>query len=61
VVVIPVGGQSKEHGPHLPLGPDFIQAEYFKNRVLFESDVLSLSGTHAATEITFTGMSGTTV
>ena len=40
VVVIPLGAQSKEHGPHLPLGADFIQAEYFRNRVLAESDVV---------------------
>ncbi len=33
VVVIPLGAQSKEHGPHLKLKNDFILAEYLKNRV----------------------------
>jgi creatinine amidohydrolase len=40
VVVIPVGAESKEHGPHLPLDTDFRQAEYFKNRILVEADVV---------------------
>jgi creatinine amidohydrolase len=40
VVVIPVGAESKEHGPHLPLDTDFRQAEYFKNRILTEADVV---------------------
>jgi creatinine amidohydrolase len=34
VVVIPLGGQLKEHGPHLPLNNDWVMAEYLKNRVL---------------------------
>ncbi len=33
VVVIPLGAQSKEHGPHLKLKNDFILAEYLKGRV----------------------------
>lgn len=33
IVVIPMGAQSKAHGPHLPLNTDFIQAEYLKERV----------------------------
>lgn len=33
VVVIPLGAAAKEHGPHLPLSTDFIQAEYFRNQV----------------------------
>lgn len=40
VVVIPVGAESKEHGPHLPLDTDFRQAEYFKKRVLDAADVV---------------------
>ena len=40
VVVIPVGAESKEHGLHLPLGADFRQAEYYKNRLLAEADVV---------------------
>lgn len=40
IVVIPVGAQSKEHGPHLKLKNDFILAEYFKRKVLERSDVV---------------------
>jgi creatinine amidohydrolase len=40
VVVIPLGAESKEHGPHLPLDTDFRQAEYFKQRVLEAADVV---------------------
>ena len=31
VIVIPLGAESKEHGPHLPLGTDFIQATAYTN------------------------------
>lgn len=40
VVVIALGAASKEHGPHLPLNADWLQAEYFKRRVLQLSDVV---------------------
>jgi len=40
VVVIPLGAQSKEHGPHLPLGNDWNMAEYLKQRVLSRADVV---------------------
>ena len=40
VVVIPLGAQSKEHGPHLKLKNDFILAEYLKKRVLQRSKVV---------------------
>ncbi len=40
VVVIALGGESKEHGPHLPLNTDWLQAEYFKNQVLQKSNVV---------------------
>ena len=40
IVVIPVGAESKEHGPHLPLDTDFRQAEYFKKRILTAADVV---------------------
>src|SRR3954463_7180641 len=39
VVVIPLGAESKEHGPHLKLKNDFLIAEYLKKRVLQSSDV----------------------
>jgi creatinine amidohydrolase len=40
VVVIPMGAQAKEHGPHLKLNNDFVTAEYFKNRVLAAAEVV---------------------
>lgn len=33
VVMIPLGAQSKEHGPHLPLNNDWLLAEYFAKAV----------------------------
>jgi len=40
VVVIPIGAQSKEHGPHLKLKNDFLIAEYLKHQVLKRSAVV---------------------
>ncbi|MEW6126490.1 MAG: creatininase family protein [Acidobacteriota bacterium] len=40
VVVIPLGAQAKEHGPHLKLKNDWLIAEYLKNRVLQNADVV---------------------
>jgi creatinine amidohydrolase len=40
VVVIPIGAQAKEHGPHLKLRNDFTIAEYLKRRLLERSDVI---------------------
>ncbi len=40
VVVIALGAAAKEHGPHLPLNTDFIQAEYFKNQIAERSEVI---------------------
>src|SRR3954449_3524766 len=40
VVVIPLGAESKEHGPHLKLKNDFLIAEYLKKRVLESSNVV---------------------
>ncbi|HEY9868580.1 MAG TPA: creatininase family protein [Candidatus Obscuribacterales bacterium] len=40
VVVIPLGAQSKEHGPHLPLNNDWIMAEYLKSRVIAAEKVV---------------------
>lgn len=42
VVVIPLGAAAKEHGPHLPLNTDWLQAEYYKQRVLAAAAVLAL-------------------
>ena len=40
IVVIPLGAESKEHGPHLKLSNDFLMAEYLKLRVLEQSNVV---------------------
>jgi creatinine amidohydrolase len=40
VVVIPLGAESKEHGPHLELRNDLLLADYFKARVLEQCDVI---------------------
>ena len=40
VVVIAVGAQAKEHGPHLKLNNDWLMAEYLKKRVLEAADVV---------------------
>lgn len=39
-VVIPLGAGAKEHGPHLPLSTDFIQAEGLKKRVARQRKVI---------------------
>jgi len=40
VVVIPLGAAAKEHGPHLPLSTDFLQAEYFKQQIAKQRKVV---------------------
>ena len=40
VVVIPLGAESKEHGPHLLLENDFLLAQYFERRVRERCDVV---------------------
>ena len=40
VIVIPLGAEAKEHGPHLPLGNDWNMAEYLKDRVLRDANVI---------------------
>ncbi|HKO43453.1 MAG TPA: creatininase family protein [Pyrinomonadaceae bacterium] len=40
VVVIPLGAAAKEHGPHLKLKNDWLIAEYLKERVLEQSNVV---------------------
>jgi creatinine amidohydrolase len=40
VVVIPIGAESKEHGPHLKLRNDFVMAEYFKHQILESANVV---------------------
>jgi creatinine amidohydrolase len=40
IVVIAIGAESKEHGPHLKLKNDWLMAEYLKNEVLKRADVV---------------------
>lgn len=40
MIIIPLGAGSKEHGPHLPLSTDFIQAEGIKNKLALERKVI---------------------
>lgn len=40
IVVIPIGAAAKEHGPHLKLKNDWLIAEFLKQRVLQQSDVV---------------------
>lgn len=40
VVVIPIGAESKEHGPHLKLKTDYLQAEYYQRQILERADVV---------------------
>ena len=40
VIVIPLGAEAKEHGPHLRLRNDWVMAEYLKRRILAASDVV---------------------
>lgn len=40
VVVLPLGAAAKEHGPHLLLKNDLLIANYLRDRVLAESDVV---------------------
>jgi creatinine amidohydrolase len=41
-VVLPVGAQCKEHGPHLPLNTDWVFAEYLARRVVEACRVVAL-------------------
>jgi len=40
VAVLPVGAASKEHGPHLPMNADFLQAEWLAAALVQRTDVL---------------------
>ncbi|MBV8141150.1 MAG: creatininase family protein [Verrucomicrobia bacterium] len=40
IIVIPIGAEAKEHGPHLKLNNDWILAEYFKREVLKSAAVV---------------------
>lgn len=42
VVVLPIGGGSKEHGGHLPMGTDYFVTDWVARRVTERCDVLTL-------------------
>lgn len=42
IAVLPIGGATKEHGPHLPNCTDFVQAEEFKRRIVEKAPVIML-------------------
>lgn len=42
VVVLPIGGGSKEHGNHLPMGTDYYVTDWVAQRVTERCDVLTL-------------------
>lgn len=42
IVVIPLGAAAKEHGPHLRMDNDLTLAEYFRDRVLIDAEVVML-------------------
>lgn len=39
-MVIPLGAAAKEHGPHLPLNTDWLQAEYLKQRLMAQVEAV---------------------
>ena len=45
IVVLPLGAESKEHGPHLQLKNDWLIAEYLKERVAKEAEIQRLTKT----------------
>ena len=42
IVLIPIGGGTKEHGPHLPLGTDMFVVDELAERIVNRCDVLLL-------------------
>lgn len=42
IVVLPVGGGSKEHGRHLPLGTDMMVVDELATRILEQTDIILL-------------------
>ena len=40
VIVLPVGAACKEHGPHLPMNTDFLQAEWLAKALVLRAEVL---------------------
>ncbi|TNF91961.1 MAG: creatininase family protein [Gammaproteobacteria bacterium] len=42
VIVLPVGAQTKQHGPHLPLNTDWLTAHYLTQAIVTRCDVIAL-------------------
>ncbi len=60
VVMIPLGAQSKEHGPHLPLNNDWLLAEYFARHVAAASTVVVYPTVNYSFYPAFTEYAGST-
>lgn len=58
VVVLPIGGASKEHGDHLPMGTDFFVTDYVAREVTRRCDVLTLATVPYAYFPAFVGWKG---
>ena len=42
IIMLPIGGASKEHGPHLPCGTDFYVTEYIAEQIVSNFPLLML-------------------
>lgn len=42
VIVLPIGGGSKEHGNHLPMGTDYYVTDWIASKVTERCEVLTL-------------------
>ena len=40
IVVIPIGAEAKEHGPHMKLKTDYLEAAYYTRQILARADVV---------------------
>lgn len=60
VVMIPLGAQSKEHGPHLPLNNDWLLAEYFATVVAARTNVVVYPTVNYSFYPAFTEYAGST-
>jgi creatinine amidohydrolase len=58
IVVLPVGGGSKEHGAHLPMGTDMYVTEWIARKVTERCDVLTLPNVPYAYFPAFVGWKG---
>ena len=60
VVVIPMGAASKEHGPHMRLGCDLMQATWVTDRIATTEDVVIAPEVNYGYYYAFTNFPGST-